>query len=212
MLDYHVDDATIDVLDLPLPPNAAARPAQLYAVAARNEVIRATISRLEAAGVALAVIDIPDTAQRNLALHYEAEQRGVMALSFDRHGGLITVNFSGELYLSRRLEITEAQFADAGEEQRTRLLERVLVETQRSLDHCERSFPIFSLARVLVGPLPEGAGLREHLAAQLYLPVEPLELSEVVRLPAAAAEWSAHERAAWLKPIGAGLRIEKRSL
>jgi MSHA biogenesis protein MshI len=211
MLDYHVDDATIDVL-LPLPPKAAARPAQLYAVAARNEVIRATISRLEAAGVALAVIDIPDTAQRNLAAHYETEQRGVMALSFDGHGGLITVNFSGELYLSRRLDITDAHLAEPDEEQRTRLLERVLVETQRSLDHCERSFPFFSLARVVVGPLPEEAGLREHLAAHLYLPVEALELSEIVRLPAAAADWSAEERAGWLKPIGAGLRMEKRNL
>jgi MSHA biogenesis protein MshI len=212
MLDYHVDDATIDVLDLPLPPNAPARPAQLYAVAARNEVIRATISRLEAAGVALAVIDIPDTAQRNLAAHYESGERGVMALSFDRHGGLITVNFSGELYLSRRLDITDSHLAESAEEQRTRLLERVLVETQRSLDHCERSFPFFSLARVLVGPLPEGAGLREHLAAQLYLPVEALELSDIVRLPSAAAAWSAEERAGWLKPIGAGLRVEKRNL
>ena len=212
MLDYHIDDATIDVLDLPLPAGAAARPAQLYAVAARNDTIRATVARLEDAGFALAVIDIPDTAQRNLAAHYEAQNRGVMALSFDRHGGLITVNFSGELYLSRRLDITEAQLLEAGTQQREDVLERLLVETQRSLDHCERSFPFFSLARMLVGPLPDGCGLREHLAAHLYLPVEPLDLAEVVRLPRGAADWSAEERAGWLKPIGAALRVEKSSL
>ncbi|MGQ0547381.1 MAG: agglutinin biogenesis protein MshI [Betaproteobacteria bacterium] len=212
MLDYHVDDATIDVLDLPLPAGAAARPQQMYAVAARNDTLRATLDRREGAGIRLAVIDIPDTAQRNAAVLFEAGERGAVALSFDEHGGLITAVFGGELYLSRRLDVTAAQLAEAGEEERARLLDRILVETQRSLDHCERSFPFFSLGRVLLGPVPEEAGLRAHLAANLYLPVEPLDLAQVMRLPAASAAWSAAESARWLKLLGAGLRIEKRVL
>mgnify|MGYP006208774141 FL=1 len=83
---------------------------------------------------------------------------------------------------------------------------------QRSLDHCERSFPFFSLSRALIGPLPAETGLREHLASHLYLPVEPLELDEVVDLPAEAAAWSQADRARWLKRIGAGMRVEKRTL
>ena len=212
LLDYHVDDATIDVLDLPLPSGAAPRPAQLYAVAARNDAIRATIARLEAAGIALAVIDIPDTAQRNLAAHYESAERGVMALSFDGHGGLITVNFSGELYLSRRLDIPQAQLATADAEQRAHLLERVLVEMQRSLDHCERTYSFFALGRVVIAPLPGASLLREHLAANLYLPVEVLELAEVLRLPPEADDWTGDEQARWLKLLGAGLRVEKKAL
>ena len=212
MLDYHVDDATIDVLDLPLPESAAQRPHQMYAVAARNETIRSSIERFEKAGFPLSVIDVPDTAQRNVAMLFEPGKRGAVALTFDQHGGLITAVFDGELYLSRRLDITAPQLVDAGGEERTRLLERVLVEMQRSLDHCERSFPFFSLARVLLGPLPEEAGLRAHLAANLYLPVETLELAQVMRLPAAAAGWTPEQGARWLKLIGAGLRVEKRAL
>lgn len=212
MLDYHVDDATIDVLDLPLPAGAAGRPHQMYAVAARNDTIRATIARFETAGVPLSVIDIPDTAQRNVATLFPLENRGAVALTFDRHGGLITAVFDGELYLSRRLDIGATQFDEAGEDERARLLDRILVETQRSLDHCERSFPFFSLGRVLLGPAPEAWGLRAHLAANLYLPVEPLDLSQVARLPSGSAAWDEAQSARWLKLIGAGLRVEKRAL
>src|SRR6266850_7265637 len=40
MLEYPVEDATIDVLDVPVPPNTAQRAHYMYAVAARNETIR----------------------------------------------------------------------------------------------------------------------------------------------------------------------------
>jgi MSHA biogenesis protein MshI len=209
MLDYHVDDATIDVLDVPVPAGAGQRAHYMYTVAARNDTIRSTIERFAAAGMPLAVIDIPDTAQRNLAVRLETDRRAVVALTFDAHGGLITVNFGGELYLSRRLDITDAQLAEASGDERTRVLDRVLVETQRSLDHCERTYPFFALGRVLLGPLPEDAGLREHLAANHYLPVEALDLAKLVELP---DEWTPAEQARWLKLIGAGLRVEKKAL
>jgi MSHA biogenesis protein MshI len=212
MLDYHVDDATIDVLDVPVPAAAGQRPHYMYTVAARNDAIRATLERFNAGGMPLAVIDIPDTAQRNVAARLESDQRAIVALSFDAYGGLITVNFGGELYLSRRLDINLAQLAEAEGEVRDRLLERVLVETQRSLDHCERTYPFFAIGRVLVGPVPGEGALREHLAANLYLPVELLELARTVRLPAEAHDWTPAQQAKWLKVIGAGLRVEKKAL
>jgi MSHA biogenesis protein MshI len=212
MLDYHVDDATIDVLDVPVPAGGAQRAHYMYTVAARNETIRATVDRFAAAAIPLAVIDIPDTAQRNLGVRLESDNRAVVALTFDAHGGLITVNFNGELYLSRRLDVTATQLAEVEGEARQRLLDRVLVETQRSLDHCERTYPFFTLGRLALGPLPADAGLREHLAANLYLPPEALDLARLVRLPRAAAGWSGAEQAKWLKLVGAGLRVEKKAL
>jgi len=212
MLDYHVDDATVDVLDVPVPSGSAQRARQMYTVAARNDTIRATIERFTAAGMPLAVIDIPDTAQRNLAARLEADQRALVALTFDAYGGLITVSFAGELYLSRRLDITAAQLAEAQDEARTRLFDRALVETQRSLDHCERTYPFFAMGRVVVGPFPGDSALREHLSANLYLPVEALDLNQVLRLPAAAAGWTPAQQSKWLKLLGAGLRVEKKAL
>jgi MSHA biogenesis protein MshI len=212
MLDYHVDDATIDVLDVPVPAGAAQRTHYMYTVAARNETIRATLDRFNAGGMPLTVIDIPDTAQRNVAVRLESEQRGVVALTFDAQGGLMTVSFNGELYLSRRLDVSALDLTDAQGEERARLFDRVLMETQRSLDYCERSYPFFSLGRMIVGPFAADAALRAHLAANLYLPVEGLELSQVVRLPAEARGWSTEQQARWLKLIGAGLRVERKAL
>jgi MSHA biogenesis protein MshI len=212
MLDYHVDDATIDVLDVPVPAGPVQRAHYMYTVAARNDTIRATVERFTAAGMPLAVIDIPDTAQRNVAARMESDGRAVVALTFDAHGGLITVNHAGELYLSRRLDITAQQLADADEELRARQLDRILVETQRSLDHCERTYSFFALGRVVVGPMSGDALLREHLAANLYLPVETLELEKLMELPAAATAWIPEEHARWLKILGAGLRVEKKAL
>jgi MSHA biogenesis protein MshI len=211
MLDYHVDDATIDVLDVPVPAAAGQRAHYMYTVAARNDTIRATLERFAAAGIPLAVIDIPDTAQRNLAVRLESEQRAVAALTFDAQGGLMTVSFAGELYLSRRLDVTAPELANGTGEARERMLDRVLTETQRSLDSCERTYPFFTFGRLVIGPFGGDAALRAHLAANLYLPVETLDLGQVVRLPAAAG-WDSDRQAHWLKLIGAGLRVEKKAL
>jgi MSHA biogenesis protein MshI len=226
MLDYPVDDATVDMLDLPLPGSAGQHERKMYAVAARNETLRAAAERFDKAGIALAVIDIPDTAQRNLAALFEAEQRGVAALTFDEGGGLITVTFGGELYLSRRLDISAQQIVDSAtadreqlkddlilqDDERGRLFDRVLVEMQRSLDACERAYSFFSLGRVLLGPVPEESGLREHLAANLYIPVETIDPAKVLRLPKGSAAWTPTEANRWLQLIGAGLRSEDASL
>ncbi len=211
LLDYHVDDATLDVLDVPLPGTAGQRTHYMHAVAARNETIRTTIERFQGAGFPLAVIDIPETAQRNVAALYEKDERGVVALTFDAHGMLLTVNFAGELHLSRRLEITQEQLVAATGEESVQMLDRVLVETQRSLDHCERTYNFFSLGRVVLGALPDEIGLREHLSSNLYLPVELMDLGQVVDLPQGAAA-SGAEGASWLKLIGAGLRVEEKAL
>ena len=227
MLDYPVDDATVDMLELPLPASAGQHERKMYAVAARNDTLRAAMERFDKAGIALAVIDIPDTAQRNLAALFEAEQRGVAALTFDEGGGLITVTFGGELYLSRRLDISADEVIDSvgkyhapaddslvleDDEGRGRLFDRVLVEMQRSLDACERAYSFFSIGRVLLGPMPDESGLREHLAANLYIPVETMDPATVLRLPKGSAAWTPIEATRWLQLIGAGLRSEDAPL
>src|SRR5436190_4607113 len=59
MIDYHVHDATIDVLDVPS-IGASQRPATMYVIVTKNDTVRQTMSRFEEAGIPLSVIDIPD--------------------------------------------------------------------------------------------------------------------------------------------------------
>ena len=225
MLDYPVEEAALDLLELPLAESGAQRPKQLYAVAARNATVRAAVERLAKAGITASVVDIPDTAQRNLASLFEDEEHGLAALTFDEESALITVTFRGELYLSRRLDVTSAQLLDSvgkyhpagddglvleDEESRGGLFERVLVEVQRSLDACERNFRFFSVGRLLLGSVPAEAGLLAHLAGNLYLPVEPMDATQVLRLPPSSAAWAPIERGRFLKLVGAGLRAEEQ--
>jgi MSHA biogenesis protein MshI len=211
MIDYHVDEATLDVLDVPSPRSGATRPPSMYVVVTRSATIQGVISRFDQARIPLAVIDVPDTAQRNIAALYEPADRGVLTLSFDVDGGLITVSAGGELYLSRRLDIGYVQVnAEGGEHEHA--FDRVLVEVQRSLDHFERNFAQVAVAKVLVAPMAQGAALASHLAANLYLPVEPMELADKMDLPQAYTLASPEKRAAWFRLIGAGLRVEERVL
>lgn len=191
MVDYRIDDATIDVLDIP-PPGAAAasRARPMFAVAARNDLLQGRIRELEAARIPLSVIDIRETAQRNIAALYEAGERGLAFVHFDRDDGLLTINFRAELYLARRLEVGVAQLAaEAGDDG---ALERVALEIQRTLDHFDRQFRHVAVAKLVIGPMPQPSRLAEFLPGQFDMPVAQADLREVLDFaepPDASTQW-----------------------
>ncbi|HJX19092.1 MAG TPA: pilus assembly protein PilM, partial [Acidiferrobacterales bacterium] len=104
LIDFHINDATLDVFDLPgAAPGAKAR--EMYTVAARNESIQQRVDLLTGAGIGLEVIDIPELAQRNLAALLPEDTAGVAMLSLQEKSGLITITRQGFLYLSRSLNL-----------------------------------------------------------------------------------------------------------
>lgn len=210
-LTCHIDDATIDVLQIPTNKYGADRPQSLYAVAASNETIRKRIGQFEKAKVELSVIDIPEMAQRNIAAFYETEGRGLAMLAFGDEGGLFTITCDGELFLARRVEITLGQLQDADENLRQQYLDRVELEVQRSLDYFDRQFHHIPVNRMLVSA-PGALGLDKVLADNLGLPVEMLDLAQVMDVMAvpelADSEFVCHA----LPALGAALRQEKKAL
>jgi MSHA biogenesis protein MshI len=211
LLDFHVDDVTIDVLDIPVPKDAPARNHTMYAVAARNDVLQARIKSFEEAAIPLSVIDIPETAQRNIAaLYEESPPRAVAALHFDPLGGLLTINFQTELYLTRRLDIPFEEVASTDERMREETRTRVLLELQRSLDHFERQFRSIPIARLLLGPEPTETGLAEYLAANLGFPVQRIDLNDVLTVDGGRIEPPLQWQLFHL--IGASLRQEVKAL
>lgn len=210
-LTCHVDDATVDVLQIPGAKNAGARVQSLYAVAASNEVIKKHISLFEKANINLSVIDIPEMAQRNIAELYETPERGLVLLVFDERGGLLTFTCDGELYLSRRLEVTSGQIRDANEEMRHQYFDRVELEVQRSLDYFDRQFHQISLSRMLVCA-PGGQELVQMLTSNLGLAVEALDVSQVMDISAVPALQRVEFVTESLSAIGAALRQERRAL
>lgn len=212
LIDYHIDDATVDVLDLPPDPNGSTRTHSMYAVTARNSVIQHIVDLFAEARVALNVIDIPEMAQRNLAALVEEPGRGVAMLSFDESGGLLTVSFNGELYLTRRIDITLPQLMEAGAEGRTHLFERITLELQRSLDHFDRQYHFISVSKLYVAPLPDGVGLREYLSNNLYVGVLGFKFEEVIDVSAVPELAKIENQQRHWLTIGAALREEAVAL
>jgi MSHA biogenesis protein MshI len=208
MIDYHVDDATIDVMEIPASDEEGAKPRSMFAVTASNQAVQKRIGVFERAGVELKVIDIPDTAQRNIAVLYEQPERATAMLSFSESGGMLTVSARQELILSRRLDVSWQQLA--AEAQRPYSFERVSAALRRSLDIFERQYQLTPVAELLLAPLPEPVGLQEHLAESLYVPVRSITLDEVIdfpadRLPSSAEQW------AFFHLFGAALRNEVKA-
>ncbi|MGV8893975.1 MAG: type IV pilus biogenesis protein PilM [Burkholderiaceae bacterium] len=213
MLDFHIDDATIDVLAVPLDKNGPARGNTLFAVAARNQLIGQRQSLFEGAKISLRVIDIPEMAQRNISVLLEPEGRAIALLSFNAEGGLITITFGGELYLSRRIDMTVMQLQQADASQMTALHERITLELQRSLDHFDRQYNSMPLSKLILSPMGlEGAGLQEYLAANLYTPVETLHLESILDFSKTPELDNTESQQRYFMVLGAALRLEERAL
>lgn len=194
MVDYPIVDATVDFLDIPPQEGAAAdHSRQIYAVLARNEVVQARAEQFARAGVPLQVIEIPETAQRNIAALYEEAGRGAALAYFGRDWGLLTITHAGELYLSRRLDVGVDALAGDPDGEEGGPLERVALEIQRTLDHFERQFRHVAVGKLLLAPTGRPTRLPEILRARFEMPVEPVDLAEVLlfsgRAPDGATQW-----------------------
>jgi MSHA biogenesis protein MshI len=206
VLDFPVDEATFDILEIPLDQNAVARPQQsVFAVAARNSVVKARQQLFAQAKVKLRAIDIPEMAQRNVSALLEQDGRGVAMLSFGEDGGLLTVSWRGELYLSRRIDVTLAQLLDADHERKHQSFDKITLELQRSLDHFERQFSFISVARLVLAPTG-AAGLEEYLSSNLYTRVETLDLGSVFDLARIPDLADPARQQRFFVPLGAALR------
>jgi MSHA biogenesis protein MshI len=112
MVDVHLDDLTIDVMRVG--DNRPRTLQHLYVIAAANSAIQQTTALLTAAGMELAVIDICETAQRNLQNAFAEAQGGreqaTAALIVHETQCLLTISANDEMFYTRRLEWDEAVF------------------------------------------------------------------------------------------------------
>lgn len=210
-LNYHIDDATVDVLQIPSGKYGSDRAQSLYAIAASNEIIQKRIALFEQAKIELDVIDIPETAQRNIAALFEQNDRALVLLAFDDKGGLMTFTSKGELLLARRIEITAGQLQDANEQLRQQYRDRVELELQRSLDYFDRQYNHLPVSRLLVCA-PDKADLLSLLAAAVEVKVEKLDLSQVMDISKIEALNDSEFIARVLPTLGAALRQESSTL
>jgi MSHA biogenesis protein MshI len=176
-LSFHVDEATVDILRIP--KRGVERTQSLYAVASSNQIIKQHIELFERAKQSLKAIDVRETAQRNVACLFEKDGSAVVLLAIDEQGGLLTFSAEGELFLSRRIDVTAAQLRESDETALLQIFNRVELEIQRSLDYFDRQHNHFQVGLLLVCAASQ-ARLVDFLASMLEVKVEALDLAQVM--------------------------------
>lgn len=173
LIDFHIDDAVLDVFEIPGQGNRPQGQSMMYAVVARARQVRERIDQVEEAELKLEVIDIAEMALRNLASLMDEDARGVATLYMTPAYGVITLTRQGNLYLTRRLETgTDALALDeAG------ALDQLVLEIQRSLDYYDSHFAQPPLGRLTVLPGFEGhERMVQWLKANLGVEVDSFDI------------------------------------
>lgn len=176
VVDYPVDRCALDLLRIPV-PNLAGRPQPVWVASAASEVVAGCLAEFGRGRIDLQAIDIPEMALRNVASLMEDDNRGLAFLSFDATGGTLICTYSGELYLSRRFEITSDQLTSEDSDRRAACFDRVGLDLQRSLDNFERMYNFISVSKVVLGPGTISQALAAFLRDYVYVPVEVLDLT-----------------------------------
>ncbi len=204
LIDFHIDDAVLDVFDVP-PSGARGTQDHLYVVVSRVTAVRQRVDLLENAGAALEVIDIPELAMRNIAARLKQDKAGVALLYFEAEHGVITLTRDATLYLARSLDIGYRDLIES-----PALVERLALELQRSMDYYDRHFQQAPINTIVLCPLPQPARpLAKQLEQQTGISVQILALQDIV----ATSEPDLEEHAAeCLLAIGAALRSEPTEL
>ena len=205
VVNFPVESACVDVLDIPsdgLPGRAAG----VLVVSAAERAVRARVAPFEEAHISLDAVDVPEMAQRNVAALLEDENRGLAFLRLDESGLMLTLTFRGELVAVRHSEMNTQQLTAQEGEQQTRIRERLILEVQRSLDNFDRQYSYIPVSRTVLACDPPVEGLQEELAANLYVPVQALDLAQVMDFPRVPELRDVRCQARHLLAIGAALR------
>jgi MSHA biogenesis protein MshI len=205
LIDFHIDDAVIDVFEMPRHARGGAN-RMMYAVTAKADFVKQQIDLVEGAGLKLDVIDIPELALRNIATLLETEQRGTGFLHLsDRRSTLLLVR-QGVLYLTRHVETGAVTLAEAGELRRD-LVAGLALEVRRSLDYFESHYEQTAIPQLYTSGL-ESAD-REALAHDLGLAVHEVDLTTAFETD---EELSPRLQRLCLPAVGAALRHDPVTL
>jgi MSHA biogenesis protein MshI len=210
-IDFRVEDAVIDVIDVPN-QGRGGQGRMLYAVAAR----RASVERHAAALSGLSafdVVDVPELCLRNLAALVPTADRGVALLHLGETAASVVLVRGRTFYFARQMDLqaTLRYNLNAGAPAEGRVDPTgVVLELQRSLDYYERHFDQPPITRIAIAPAGARADtLAEDLRRETGLEVEALDLN---RLLHCSQPVDAATQATCLLAIGAALREEHRSL
>lgn len=208
-IDFRIEDAVIDVFDVP-DHNRGGHGRMMYAVAARRGAVDGYASALT--GVPnFDVIDVPELCLRNLAALLPAAAAGVALLHLDATSATIVLVRGRTFYLARHMDLHSEAGKGAILDPHARVdAAGVVLELQRSLDYYERHFDQPPITRIAVAPSgPRATALAHDLGTDTGFEVSTLDLNALL---SCSTPIEPAAQASCLLAVGAALREEHRSL
>jgi MSHA biogenesis protein MshI len=203
-IDFPLEDAVIDVFDIP-ERRRRSGPKMMYAIAAKRRAIDYQASLLKPAGNRFDVIDIPELALRNLAALQPEAAEGLMFLWLDGDLAQVLVVKERTLYLARRAQCTPSGAADPSVAD----VDAIALELQRSMDYFESHYEQPPLTHLIIAPHDtRSARLALALAGETSMRIQTLDLSRALDL-SPGVEPTDH---CSLLAIGAALRADQQKL
>ena len=199
MIDFPVEDATIDVFPV---PEEAPNQNIINVIAAKKEVITERASMFKEAKLKLNMIDIEELAYRNIAATQEKETQGSVVVIIRKDHGMVLFCKAGELHFSRRLGVGyDTLNSDSSQ------IESVALEIQRSIDYFDRHFANVGISNLILLPFPGNEeNMAKFLDSNLSVACSLSDLKQGI-------EWResvSHEQTVrCLLALGTALRVEE---
>ena len=209
VIDFAVEEATVDWMSIPTQEHMPEKPQQLYAIVARSKVVEERLAPFQRAKVPVGAVDIRENAQRNIAALVEKDGEGLGMISISDVGVQITFTWKGELYLDRFIDETFESILNGDDETRMRIFDRITLQVQRSIDFMQRTMPFIPIGRIVIAPTPAPIAFADHLVTQITEPVEPLDLASVFDFSATPELMEEEAQARYFMALGAALRFRE---
>jgi len=215
LIDFHIDDAVIDIFDAPA-SGVGGRQRSLYVVVSKMSVVKDQVTSLQEAELNLSTIDVPELVLRNITRYLPEDQDGVAFIYLSKQQGLVVLTRESTLYLARTLDIGTEFLQQANidplnfdKTEMNAQYDRLTLEVQRSIDYYDRYFTLPPLKGVVLAPTDtEIPGLVDYLGFNLGLNCRVLDINEII---SSKVPLEIQQQAHCLMAIGAALRQEKKS-
>ena len=194
LIDFPPDQATLDVFPLPSGRHGE-QGSVVYVAVARKERIKSKVELLGRAGLVTTAVDISELVLRNVMERYPFDADGTVLLRISRSLGATMIFRDGSLFLSRDLNLGEDDLHNAVSREQWQdlldlpqeaqsLLDRIVLEVQRSLDYFESHFSMAPPKNLVMLPLAQEIEMiPRYLGTMLGLEVHPLELNQLLDTP-----------------------------
>jgi len=192
---FDVDDAVIDVFDIPEQKERGRSPS-VYVAAAEKRLLKKHIQLLEEQGLKVESVDIPELVMRNVAALLPEDEQGVVLLKLDATQGLMTLTHDSSLFLARNIDVgyqpllsnlnldaeqQDGLTLDGMPPEQQHLLDTIVLEVQRSLDYYESHFSKPSINSLVIAPIGHNISMMtNYLADALGLQVRVLDFNDVL--------------------------------